>query len=100
VVAAVGAEITQVRRPSADAIEVVEGDVHPCLMGNGQQVQHSVGRSPESHQNSDRILERFPGEDLAGSQVGLEHFHHGLAGTDGVLLEQRIHCRHGGTARK
>ena len=50
---------------AADPVEVVERQLHPGLVGDGQQVQDGVGRAAEGHDHGDGVLERLLGHDLS-----------------------------------
>src|SRR5690349_19574013 len=71
--------VGQVRDRPPDAREVVEGQVDLRLAGDGQQVEHSVGRAAERHRHGDRVLEGGAGHDLTGGDALTEHVDHGLA---------------------
>ena len=57
---------------AADAVEVVELELDARLVGDGEQVQHGVGRAAERHDDGDRVLERLLGHDLARPDAELE----------------------------
>ncbi len=71
--------VCDVRNLVADAVEVVQGDVDISLARDRQQVQHDVGRTPESHRESDRVLESLLGEDVARRDPELQQVHDCLA---------------------
>ena len=71
--------VGQVRHPGGDPVEVVELELDPGLVGDGEQVQHRVGRAAERHGDGDRVLERALGEDVAGPDVRVEQLHDRLA---------------------
>ena len=50
------------------------------LVGDGQQVQHGVGRTAERHEHGDRVLEGLLGEDRARGDALPQHLDDGLAG--------------------
>src|SRR5690606_20897893 len=77
-------EVADVRHLVADAVEVVQGQLHLGLVGNGQQVQHDVGGAAERHGHGDRVLERLLGEDVAGGDAQAQQVDDGLAATVGV----------------
>src|SRR5690606_7320810 len=43
-VPAEGFDVGEVRHARTDACEVVQGQLHPGFVGDGQQVQHRIGR--------------------------------------------------------
>ena len=63
------------------AVEVVESELHARLVGDGEQVQHGVGRAAERHDDGDGVLERLLGHDVAGPDVAGEELDHGLTRT-------------------
>ncbi len=56
-----GFQVREHRHAFADAREVVQGQLHLCRMGDGEQVQHGIGRTAEGDDDGDGVLERFPG---------------------------------------
>ena len=66
VVLAVGLGVGDVGHPLGDLVEVVELELDLGLVGDGQQVQHGVGRAAERHHDGDGVLERLLGHDVAG----------------------------------
>ncbi len=90
VVLAVGLHVGKVRNPGTDAIEVVELQLHVCLVRDCEEVQHGVGRTAERHRDRDRILERGLGHDLAGPEVELEQVHHGPARFIGEVVATTV----------
>jgi hypothetical protein len=81
-----------------DPVEVVEGEIDLCLVGDREQVQHGVGRAAERHHDSDRVLERVPGQDLPGRDAAAQQLDDGLAGPAGVPVAAAVHRRRRGTA--
>jgi hypothetical protein len=63
-----------------DPGEVVQGQVHVGLAGDGEQVQDRVGRSPERHHHGDRVVEGRLREHLASGDALPQHLDDGLAG--------------------
>ena len=69
VVLAVRLGVGDVGDPGRDLVEVVEVELDLGLVGDGEQVQHGVGRAAEGHDDGDGVLERLLGHDLAGPDV-------------------------------
>ena len=82
------AHVGDVRHLRRDAVEVVELELDPRLVGDGEQVQHRVRRAAERHRDGDGVLERLLREDLAGPDAQLEEPHDRLA-------RRRRRCRRG-----
>ena len=82
--------------PAGDGVEVVELQRDTGLPGDGQQVEHSVCRSPEGHHRRDRVLERRPGQDLARADVGLQETHHRFPRPQGEIVEPGVDRGHRG----
>ncbi len=84
-VAAAGSHVREHRHALADAGEVVEGELHPCRMGDRQQVQHGVGRAAQRDRHGDGVLEGLAGEDVAGLDAELQQLQHRRAGAAAVV---------------
>ena len=85
-VAAAGLEVAQQRRALGDAVEVVDVELDAGLAGDGQQVQHAVGRAAAASRRGDRVLERRPCVMMSlGRRPRAQHVHDELAGLDGDL---------------
>ena len=69
VVAAMGLGVGQVGHPGGHLVEVVELELHPRLVGDGQQVEDGVGGAAQRHGDGDGVLERLLGHDLAGTDA-------------------------------
>ena len=93
------AQVAEVRDASADAVEVLQGEVDAGLGSDGQQVEDGIGRSAERHHHSDRVFECWAGEDVAWGDTGLHEAHHRLAGTLGVFVEPVVDRRDRGASR-
>ena len=89
-VAAERLEVAQVRDPVADAVEVVERQLHLGLAGDGEQVQHGVGGAAEGHGHGDGVLERLLGHDVAGGDAQAQQVDHGLAGLAGEVVAAAV----------
>ncbi len=69
VVLAVRLGVGDVRHAGRHPVEVVEGELDPRLVGDGEEVQHGVGRAAERHHHGDGVLEGLLGHDVAGPDV-------------------------------
>ena len=78
---------------AATRVEVVEGQFDPGLVGDGQQMEHGIGRPAEGHGDGDGVLERLLGHDLAGPDAGFEQRHHGLARREGGVVAPPVDGR-------
>ncbi|WP_157576533.1 hypothetical protein [Mycobacterium sp. GA-2829] len=78
--------VRQVRHLLPDAGEVLEGQLHPRLPRDRQQVQHRIGRPAERHHHRDGVLERLLGEDVARGHAAAQHLDDRLAGAARVVL--------------
>ena len=71
------------------------GDVG--LVGDGEQVEHGVGRAAECRGQGDRVLERLLRHDPTRREPEAEHLDDGLAGAAGISLapavDRRRRCR-------
>ncbi len=72
VVPAVRLGVGDVGHTRRHPVEVVERELDPRLVGDGQKVQHGVGRPAERHDDGDGVLEGRLGHDVAGSDVAGE----------------------------
>jgi len=70
--AAVGPHVDHVGHPPADAVEVLEIELHPSLVGDGQEVEHHVGGAPDGVGHRDGVLEGGLGEDVTRPDAGLD----------------------------
>ena len=90
-VLAEGPDVGHVRHSPPDPVEVVQGQFHPGLVRNRQQVQDGVGRAAERHHHGDRVLEGLPGEDPAGGDAVLDLPEDGLPGAAGEHVAATVH---------
>src|SRR4029453_10714398 len=58
--AAAGTHVDDVGDAPADGVEVVHGQLDPGLVGDGQQVEHGVGRAGGGHDHRGRVQEGGP----------------------------------------
>ena len=70
--APVGLHVSHVRYRLADAVEVFQRQLDLGLVGDGQQVEHRVGRTSQRHHHGDGVFERLLGHDLAGPDARFE----------------------------
>ena len=52
----------------ADAVEVLQGELHSGLCSHGRKVQSRIGRTAESHVYGNGVEEGLAGEDVPGLQ--------------------------------
>ena len=71
-IATTGFEIADHRNSLADALEVIDAQLHPRSAGNGQEVQDGVGGAAHGHDHADGVLKGFPGQQIPGANVGLD----------------------------
>ena len=68
-------QVGQQRCPAADAVEVVDGQLHPGFPRNRQQMEHGVGRPAGRGHRRDAVLERRPRHHLTRTPVGAHQIH-------------------------
>ena len=73
---AVRLHVGDVRHARADAVEVVELELHMRFVRDREEVQHRVRGAAERHRHRDRVLECFLRHDLTRPQIELEQLHH------------------------
>src|SRR5699024_9612872 len=74
----------------ADAVEIVQGQVDTCFIGNRQQVQHGVGGTTKCHHDGNSIFKRFLGQNIASSNALLKHVDDSLASSTGVIVATTV----------
>ena len=84
------------RHPGADPGEVGQGQFHPGLVRDGQQVQHRVGGPAEGHHHGDGVLERLLGQDVAGGDAAAQQLHDGRTAAPGEPVAAAVGGRWGG----
>ena len=94
-----GLDVGQVRHLGADAEEVVESEVDVGLVGDGEQVQHGVGRAAEGHDDGDGVLEGLLGHDVARGDAAAQQVDDGLARLAGEPVAAPVGGRRRGRAR-
>jgi hypothetical protein len=67
-----------VRHLVTDAVEVVQAQLDISFAGDGEQVQHDVGRAAERHGQGDGVLECLFREDVARRDALAQQVHHRL----------------------
>ena len=92
--------VRDVRHLRRDSVEVLELQGNACFVGDGQQVQHSVGAAPERARDGNGILKRRLRHDLARRDAEPQQVHHGLARKDGIVLAPPVDGRRAGRPRK
>ena len=65
---------------AAQPVPVVEPDIDPDTPGQGQQMDHGVGRTADGAIGHHRIFERFAGEDIGRFEVVFHHIDDTAAG--------------------
>src|SRR5207244_319671 len=75
--AAVGLHVGDVGDPAPNPVEVVQLELDPRLVGDGEQVEDSVGGAAHGVGDGDGVLEGLLGHDLAGANAGFEEADHG-----------------------
>ena len=73
--AAARLQVGEQRRLLADAVEILDLQVHARLLGNGQQVEHAVGRSAGGEHRGDGVFKGLPRHDVPGADVPSHQFH-------------------------
>ena len=94
------AQVADVRRPAADAIEVVELQLDVGLHSDCQQVQHRVGRASAGHDACDRVLEGLLRHHVARAQPQAQAVEHGSTGRSGELVAPLVHRGRRGAPRQ
>ena len=70
------AQLGQVGGMLADFIEQFQRQVHPCLMGDGRQMEAGIGGAPHGHIHGNGVPEGLGGHDVLGADILGQHFHH------------------------
>ncbi len=70
----------------AHAVEVVDVEGHARLAGEGEEVEHRVGRPTGGGDGGYRVLERLAGEDVGRLEAAVQEVHDQLAGLDASLV--------------
>ncbi len=69
----------------ADAREIVERQLHLRGVGDGEQVQHGVGRAAERDDHGDGVLKRLLRHDVERADAAFEHVDHARAGAAAIV---------------
>ena len=83
-------EVDEQRHARADPIEIVERQRDAEPSGDGEQVDHRIGRAADGRQGHDRVPERTAGHDVAGSPPGADHLDDQTSAELGLLLEAAV----------
>src|SRR5260221_9253240 len=96
---AAGLKVSQYGDAVADGREIVLGERDVYAAGHGDKVQDGIGAAAEDHDGRDRILEGFPGHDVAGLDIFFEQVEDGCSCVEAFFLfvfaEGRIGGREG-----
>ena len=71
-----GFHVGDVGHACGDAVEVGQIEFDPHLVGNRQQMQHSIGGAANGIGEGDRVLKCLLREDVVGSKPGAQHVDH------------------------
>src|SRR5262249_53706121 len=84
-------EVGDQRGTTADGIEIVNGQLDLCLLGDGEQMQHRIGGTTRRRHRSDGILDGFARDDPRWSQVTAQKLDYELPGVESgfVLFRNR-----------
>ena len=91
-----GLQVTNDGNLFAHALEVVNGPLNTSGVRNGQEVQHSVGRSTGGHDDGHRIFNGFFGDDVAWLQIIFDGLNQYLGRCFGRVLGFVMGVGHGG----
>ena len=97
-VAARGLHVGDVGGAGADALEVLQAQRHPGLVGDGQQVQDDVGGAAHGDAHGDGVLESLLGHDVAGAHVLFQQPQHGASRVAGLAQLARVNGGQRGVA--
>ena len=84
-VAASRLQVGQHRRGGGDGVEVVDARIDLGFVGDGDEVQHGVGRAAEGHDHADGIEERLAGHDVARPDAAAQQLDNRQAGVAQVV---------------
>ena len=73
-------QMTEVRSHSADLVECIKVKFHPCFVGYGQQVEHTVGGAAQGHIAGDGVSDRLFVDYVSGLDVFFDQVHDGHSG--------------------
>jgi hypothetical protein len=90
VVLAVRFGISQMGHPGRHLVEVVESQLDPSLIGDGQQVEHRVGGAPQGHGDGDGILKGLFGHHLSRPNAGPKQVDNRLARHEGGIITPAV----------
>ena len=89
-------QVAQHRNARAHGFEVVQGEGHLCRVGDGEKVEHGVGRAADGHGYGDGVLERLAGQDLARVKLPRDRIHEHRGRARGALRLVGVFGGHGG----
>jgi len=78
-IAATRPQVGDERRARRDGVEVVDVQIDPELVGDGQQVQHAVGGAAGGGDRGDAVLEGRAVDDVRGPHITPHQIHDQLA---------------------
>ena len=78
-------EVGKDRDTFADASEILKGQLHPCGVGDGKQMENGIGGTSECDDNGDRILKCLLGHDVEGADSFLEEIQDSSSGVAAIL---------------
>ncbi len=78
-------DLGQVRHTLGHLVEAGERIVDAGLAGEGQHMQHGVGRSAHRHVEGDGVVDRLRGDDVAEGDAVVDQLHDRLRGADHQL---------------
>src|SRR5262249_57981398 len=86
-----GLEVGDQGGTTADGIEIVNGQLDLCFLGDREQMQHRIGGTTRRRHRSDGILDGFARDDSRWSQVTAQKLDYELPGTESgfVLFRNR-----------
>ena len=93
-----GLEVTYEGHLPADAVEVVQCQLHAGLVSDGQQVEHQIGGGAGGHGPRHAVEQSLPREDLPGGDAPAQQLHDLPAGLLGDALAAVGHRRSGAAA--
>ena len=93
-------QMTQIRSSGTDLIGNIHIQLHPGLMGNRRQMQHTVGTAAQCHIHGQSIAKSRLSHDIFGADISFHHIHHRHARMLSQADPLRIYCRNGSVAPK
>ena len=87
-------EVGEQRRFFADSVEILDLQIHARFLGDGQQMQHAVGRSARGEHGCDGVLEGLPGHNVPGTDIPAHQVHYLAAAFAGHFRFVRMGSGH------